>query len=127
MFNWADIAVVNAMSLAAFGFYFVAAVRYGVRRNWKSSLAMVAFSTVPWVVIITVAKTCFWFCEDLNALWITLAALKLSFWWTSAVAVTCAQLLPIKAITLPALFAGIAVAAFGSVVTFIELFQRISL
>ncbi|MDZ5777257.1 hypothetical protein U4I94_22825 [Stenotrophomonas maltophilia] len=74
-----DLVVVNALSLAAFAFYFIAAIRYGVKRNWKSSVLMVAFSTVPWLVLICVTRICLYYCIDMWGVWITLGAMKIAF------------------------------------------------
>lgn len=127
MFGWTDLVVVNALSLAAFAFYFAAAIRYGLKRNWKSSMAMVAFSTVPWLVLICLTRICLYFCRDMWGVWITLGAMKIAFCWTCGACIACLQFLPIRGVTLPSLFVGAGVAAVGTAFSIIEIFVRIDL
>lgn len=127
MFGWMDLVVVNALSLAAFAFYFIAAIRYGVKRNWKSSVLMVAFSTVPWLVMICLTRICLYYCIDMWGVWITLGAMKIAFCWTCGACIACVQFLPIRCATLPSLFVGLGVAAVGTAFSLIELFGRIDL
>ncbi len=126
MLTWGDMAVVNAIALAAFCFYAIGAIRYGVQRNWKLSLTMMLFSTVPWLVLIGLMKFCHVYCADFTGVWITLAVMKLAFWLSCGALITCAQLLPIRHLAVPSLIFGALVFCVGAGFTIVEFMQRLN-